>query len=148
MKFGVKFHLSTEQALHNFSHASGAGILVPSWLTLALSEPAHHHRLILGSSVGANVLRHCRAIWCARHHVRGNVKHALAIAIVKTRTFFCQTYFWTGLAFTVLFFRLFFVWVRPLLKSGPPNISREAGPLAGLFWGMSRSFTSSPYRVY
>ena len=36
------------------------------------------------------MLRHCRvAIWCARHHVRGNVKHALAIeiAIVKTRTF-------------------------------------------------------------
>ena len=49
---------------------------------------------------------------------------------------------------TVLFFRLFFVCVRPLLKSGPPKISREAGPLAGLFWGMSRSFTSSPYRVY
>jgi len=87
MKFGVKFHSSTEQAFHNFSHASGAGILVPSWLTLALSEPANHHRLILGSSVGANVLRHCRAIWCARHHVRGNVKHALAIAIVKNALF-------------------------------------------------------------
>lgn len=134
MKFSVKFHLSAEQAFYNFSHAScfesrNFSSISTYVGTFGTSSPSSAHpRLGRWSEYAATLPTHL-------------VRQASCTKECQARACYCsckfalndKTYFWTGLALIDLFFRFLFVCVRPLLKSGPPKISRDAGPLTGRF---------------